>query len=208
MKPDSFSTDTGYSYLALGDSYTIGEGVGEQERFPYLAAKMLREQGMAIKKPKYIAQTGWSTIALQQAITKEEPLGKWDLTTLLIGVNDQYQHLDTAGYRKRFTELLEKAIGLTDNSAERVFVLSIPDYSMTPFVKAGQETISVEIDAFNKINREITLAHGVAYVDITALTREVKDDPSLLANDGLHYSSKEHQKWAEKLVPFVRSAFE
>jgi lysophospholipase L1-like esterase len=205
MEQNAFSQDIGYTYLALGDSYTIGEGVDEQERFPHLAATLLREQGIAIKPPRYIAQTGWSTIALQQAIKNAEPLETWGLVTLLIGVNDQYQHLDMAGYQKRFTELLEKAITLANNRKERIYVLSIPDYSVTPFVKTGKEIISKEIEKFNKINKEITLAYGVAYIDITSLTKEAASDASLLASDGLHYSGKEHKKWAEKLLPYIKA---
>lgn len=203
------SSDTVYSYLALGDSYTIGQNVSEQERFPYLTANLLKTQGIAVKTPGYIAQTGWSTAALQEAIKHAEPLGNYDFVTLLIGVNDQYQHLDTAGYRKRFTELLQRSIALVDNHIERVFVLSIPDYSATPFVAGSQkESVSKEIDLFNAINKEITLRYKIAYIDITPLTKEVIHDASLLAQDGLHYSAKEHMKWAEKLVPVIKAVLQ
>jgi lysophospholipase L1-like esterase len=124
--------------------------------------------------------------------------------TLLIGVNDQYQHLDTTGYRTRFTQLLIKSISLANNKPERVFVLSIPDYSATPFVApADKERVRREVEAFNAINKEITLQHNVSYTNITDLTREASVNPYLLAGDGLHYSGIEHSQWAEKLVPLI-----
>lgn len=209
MNPDLplSSSDSGYSYLALGDSYTIGQSVGEEERFPYLTVKLLDREGITVKAPRYIAQTGWSTVALQEAIKNAEPLGNFDIVTLLIGVNDQYQHLDTAGYRIRFTQLLNKAVSLAGDRPQRVFVLSIPDYSATPYVAPSEKSlVSQEIDAFNSINKEITLQHKITYIDITPLTRQAAIDKDLLANDGLHYAAKEHLQWAEKLVPFIKSA--
>lgn len=212
-KKDELSTmpetanDTGYKYLALGDSYTIGQSVAETERFPYLTVSLLRGQGFKVSNPTYVAQTGWSTIALQSAIQHAAPLGKYDFVTLLIGVNDQYQHLDTAGYRTRFAQLLDKAIALAGGNKKRVFVLSIPDYSATPFVAASQKAaVKQEIDAFNSINKQITVQQGIVYTDITPLTREAAADNSLLANDGLHYSAKEHARWAEKLLPAIKEA--
>jgi len=196
-----------YSYLALGDSYTIGHGVAEKERFPFLVTELLRQEKLVASNLKYIAQTGWSTIALQNAIEAAEPLGNFDVVTLLIGVNDQYQHLDTAGYRTRFTQLLAKSIALAKNNPKRVFVLSIPDYSSTPFVApAAKEKVRQEIDAFNAINKEISLRYNVGYTDITGLSREAATNPSLLTNDGLHYSTIEHLKWAEKLAPLISIA--
>lgn len=190
-------------YLALGDSYTIGQSVAETERFPYLTAANLRTTGVSIADPDYIATTGWTTQNLLNAINQQS-VGTYDIVSLLIGVNDQYQHLDTAGYRNRFTLLLDKAIALAGNSSNHVFVLSIPDYSATPFVAAESKAyVHTEIDAFNAINKEITLRRNIAYIDITPLTREVATDKTLLASDGLHYSGKEHQKWADALAPVI-----
>jgi lysophospholipase L1-like esterase len=201
------NTNRNYSYLALGDSYTIGQSVAEKERFPYLLAELLARQGVVVNNLKYIAQTGWSTIALQNAIANAEPLENFDIVTLLIGVNDQYQHLDTAGYRIRFTQLLNKAVSLAKNDPKHVFVLSIPDYSATPFVgTTDKERVRKEVDAFNTINKEITLQYKISYTDITSLSREVATNPSLLANDNLHYSATEHLKWAEVLLPSITSA--
>lgn len=191
-------------YLALGDSYTIGQSVSEADRFPFRTTALLRAQNIAIADPEYIATTGWTTEDLLTAIQKKEPLGTYDVVTLLIGVNDQYQQLDTAGYRHRFRQLLDKAIALAGNRINRVFVLSIPDYSATPFVVAESKArVHSQIDGFNAINKEITLTRNVAYIDITPLTREVAMDKTLLASDGLHYSGKEHKKWAELLAPVI-----
>jgi lysophospholipase L1-like esterase len=202
------NTARNYSYLALGDSYTIGQSVSEKERFPYLLTELLARQGLVVNNLRYIAQTGWSTIALQNAIANAEPLENFDIVTLLIGVNDQYQHLDTVGYRIRFTQLLNKAVSVAKNNPKHVFVLSIPDYSATPFVGApDKERVRKEIDVFNAINKEITLQYNISYTDITTLSREAATNSSLLANDGLHYSGIGHMKWAEMLTPSIISAF-
>jgi lysophospholipase L1-like esterase len=193
------------TYLALGDSYTIGQGVQPNERFPYLTALALRTGGINVSEPRYIATTGWTTMNLQDAIIAQNPPSTFDIVTLLIGVNDQYQRRDTAEYRIRFTQLLNKAIMLAANRPNRVFVLSIPDYSATPFVPANdKERVSREITWFNMINKQVTLQNNIAYVDITPLTKDAANDPTLLASDGLHYSAKEHQKWADLLVPLVK----
>ena len=196
------------SYLALGDSYTIGESVTEKERFPYLVTQLLNQHGIVVNNLQYIAETGWSTLALQSAIEAAEPPDSFDIVSLLIGVNDQYQGLETEGYRMRFTQLLIKAISLAKNNPKHVFVLSIPDYSATPFVsELDKERVRKEIDAFNAINKKITLKYNVSYIDITSLSKEVATNPALLANDGLHYSVEEHHKWAEKLVQIIIPAF-
>jgi lysophospholipase L1-like esterase len=205
---DTASNFPNISYLALGDSYTIGESVTEKERFPYLVTQLLNQHGIVINNLQYIAETGWSTLALQSAIEAAEPPGSFDIVSLLIGVNDQYQGLDIAGYRMRFTQLLIKAISLAKNNPKHVFVLSIPDYSATPFVsELDKKRVKKEIDAFNAINKEITLQYNISYTDITGLSREAATNPALLANDGLHYSAEEHYKWAEKLVQTIIPAF-
>ena len=192
-------------YLALGDSYTIGQNVQTTERFPYLLAKSLRQQNIGIDDPQYIAATGWTTANLQNAIISQNPSGNFDLVTLLIGVNDQYQHRDTADYRIRFTQLIEKSIMLAGNRKERVFVLSIPDYSATPFVSADDKSrVKAEINWFNAINKQITQQYNIVYADITPLTREAANDLTLLTNDNLHYSAKEYQQWADFLLPLVK----
>ncbi len=198
-----------FTYLALGDSYTIGQSVQPNERYPFLTVQELRSENVNIDGPQYIATTGWTTQDLENSIGTQKPSNNYDIVTLLIGVNDQYQHLDTAGYRKRFNDLLNKAVELAKNRYTHVVVLSIPDYSATPFVDSAQKmTVRNEIDVFNAINREITMSKNVSYIDITQLSREVSVDPSLLASDNLHYSAREYQKWAELLVPVIKKALD
>lgn len=197
--------DSMRSYLALGDSYTIGQSVSEMERFPMQTALVLKQQGMKMSNPVYIAQTGWTTTNLQQAIQGQN-LSMFDVVTLLIGVNDQYQRVDTNTYAIRFTQLLEKAIQLANAKNTNVFVLSIPDYSVTPFVApVDKSRISAAIDWFNTINKRITLSYNVSYTDITASTRQAATNPSLIATDNLHPSGSEYRKWAEMLAPKMKS---
>jgi lysophospholipase L1-like esterase len=207
-RPDTIPTSATTSdrtYLALGDSYTIGQSVTEQERFPALAVSLLKQQGIKMANPVYIAQTGWTSFNLQQAITSQNPSPSFDVVSLLIGVNDQYQRLDTAGYAVRFTQLLEKAIHLAKGKKSNVFVLSIPDYSVTPFVSTSdKQRVSAEIDWFNSINKRITTTYGVSYTDITPSTRGASTNPSLLASDNLHPSGLEYIKWAEMLAPKMK----
>lgn len=194
------------SYLALGDSYTIGESAGSQDRFPAQTASLLRSHGVSIQDPQYIARTGWTTVDLQNAINQTTLKPKYEVVSLLIGVNDQYQGLDTAGYRVRFTQLLQKSIQLAVAGASHVFVLSIPDYSVTPF-GGGSAKTRTEIDAFNAINKQVTLAYQVAYIDITPISREAANDQSLTANDGLHPSGKQYGRWAALLEAKMLGVF-
>ena len=190
------------SYLALGDSYTIGQSVAANERFPAQTVSLLKQQGININNPVYIAQTGWTTANLQATIASQNPPATFDVVSLLIGVNDQYQGMDTSGYALRFTQLLEKAIQLAGGKKSNVFVLSIPDYSATPFVAAvNKSKVSMEIDWFNAINKRITATYNVSYTDITPSTREALTNAALVANDNLHPSGLEYKKWAEMLAP-------
>jgi lysophospholipase L1-like esterase len=194
------------SYLALGDSYTIGQGVTSTERFPAQTATWLQQRGIIINALTYIATTGWTTTNLQNAIKTQNP-GLHDVVTLLIGVNDQYQTRDTTGYRQRFTALLIKSIELARGKKENVLVLSIPDYSVTPFA-SGSDTARIrkEIDWFNAINKSVTLGYNITYLDITTSTREARTNPALIATDGLHPSALEYKKWAERLGPILEAA--
>lgn len=197
--------DTAKTYLALGDSYTIGQSVTESERFPAQTVSILKQQGINIANPEYIAQTGWTTANLQQAIASRNPSAS-DIVSLLIGVNDQYQRLDTAGYALRFTQLLEKSIELAKGKRSNVFVLSIPDYSVTPFVPASDKArVRMEIDWFNSINRRITISYGVSYIDVTPSSREAATNPNLIAGDNLHPSGLQYGKWAELLAPAIKT---
>jgi lysophospholipase L1-like esterase len=191
------------TWLALGDSYTIGQSVTEAERFAAQTANMLRQNGINISTPTYIATTGWTTNNLDAAIAQQNPINH-TVVSLLIGVNDQYQRHDTTGYRQRFTSLLEKAIVLANNKKENVFVLSIPDYSVTPFA-AGNDTAQIrkEIDWFNAINKAVTINYNCPYVDITPSTREGLYNRSLISGDGLHPSGLGYKRWADLLAPIM-----
>lgn len=194
------------SYLALGDSYTIGQGVAATERFPAQTAAWLQQKGIAISALTYIATTGWTTTNLQNAVNIQAPLPH-DVVTLLIGVNDQYQTRDTTGYRQRFTTLLLKSIELARGKKENVVVLFIPDYSVTPFASSNDTArIRTEIDWFNAINKNVTLSYNINYLDITPSTREAKTNPALIAADRLHPSGLEYKKWAERLGPLLEAA--
>ncbi len=197
------------TYLALGDSYTIGQSVEANERFPAQTVALLKQQGINIADPVYIAQTGWTTGNLQNAIATQNPPATYDVVSLLIGVNDQYQRMDTGGYATRFTQLLEKAIQLAKGKRTNVFVLSIPDYSVTPFVPASDKMrVRTEIDWFNAINQRITTNYGISYTDITTSSREGETNAALIARDGLHPSGLEYKKWAELLAPKIKAALQ
>jgi len=190
------------TYLALGDSYTIGESVAPSESFPYQFAEQLKWKGLNVANPKIIAKTGWTTDELQAAIKAEDLTQTFDIVTLLIGVNNQYRGGSPVTYRKEFKELLHTAIGFAGGNKKRVFVLSIPDWGVTPFgLSSGKstKTIADEVDGFNAINKEETLAMGVNYTDITPNSRKAVNDLSLVAKDGLHYSGKMHSQWAMSL---------
>ncbi len=187
-------------YLALGDSYTIGQSVPVEDRFPHQTVARLKQSGRNVAEPEYIATTGWTTDNLLSAINSVNKPKNYDIVSLLIGVNNQYQGRDTVEYKLQFTLCLQEAIAHAANRKDRVFVLSIPDYGVTPFGKQmNPQKIAKEIDAFNHINATISAAYGVNYTEITKGSRYASSDPTLIASDGLHPSGKEYRKWAEKL---------
>lgn len=200
------SVDT-LTYLALGDSYTIGESVSEDERFPVQLSNGLTAAGIKIKIPRIIARTGWTTDELKKAIIEANipATTSYDVVTLLIGVNNQYRGRSVEAYKPEFAELLNIAIQFAGGKKERVFVVSIPDYAYTPFGK-GNSTISQKIDAFNATNQAITNSRGVTYINITPISREGLKDPSLVASDGLHPSGKQYSRWIQLLLnPVLKS---
>lgn len=190
-------------YLALGDSYTIGESVLENERWPNQLSAMLTEKNIQTDVT-IIARTGWTTEELSQGIQANPLSGTYDLVSLLIGVNNQYRGNGVDEYREQFRFLLIKSIEFAGSEANHVIVLSIPDWGVTPFA-AGRniEQIAKEIDIFNSINREETESLGAHYVDITPISRQVEGDSSLIAFDGLHPSGKMYKLWVEKAYPMV-----
>ncbi len=204
---DSSANATKY-YLALGDSYTIGQSVNSVERFPEVAVDKLNALSFNFNRPEIIARTGWTTGNLINAIAATPPLrSSYDIVSLLIGVNNQYQSLSQDQYRTEFITLLNDAVKLAGNRPERVFVLSIPDYSVTPFATGSNKAlIAAEIDSFNKINLSASQSGGVHYLNITSLTRQAATDATLIATDGLHPSGKEYARWVEELVPLIKPA--
>ncbi|MBS1599233.1 MAG: SGNH/GDSL hydrolase family protein [Bacteroidetes bacterium] len=196
------------TYLALGDSYTIGESVPLADRYPIQTVKMLEAERIHFSEPKIIATTGWTTNDLLSAMNRTTFADQYDVVSLLIGVNNQYQGRSKSEYENEFATLLEKAIRLAGNRPDHVVVLSIPDYSVTPFARNSDTAlISSEIDAFNAINKKISDNHRVHYISVTEESRKALTNPSLIAEDGLHFSGKEYEIWAEKLAKIINTIF-
>jgi lysophospholipase L1-like esterase len=195
--------------LALGDSYTIGEAVDEQERWPVRLAAMLRARGMSAADPVIVAKTGWTTDELSLGIDAASPSGTFDVVTLLIGVNNQYRGRPLAEYREQFRVLLDRAVAFADGRSDHVVVLSIPDWGVTPFASGRDRAqIAADIDAFNAVNLDEAVSRGSRYVDVTPVSRNAGLDPSLLATDGLHPSGAMYSAWADLALPAVLSALE
>lgn len=198
--------NTIYRYLALGDSYTIGEGVAERESFPHQLLDFLRGE-VDFFPPTIIAKTGWTTAELMQGIdTAELPCSKFDWVTLLIGVNNQYRNQSVDQYAGEFEQLLERAIQFADNKPQRVVVLSIPDWGVTPFAREGGRDLALiaeEIDRFNQVNLDISCQKKVHYLDITSRYREVGGLEGYFVEDRLHPSAKIYSHWAERIGELV-----
>jgi lysophospholipase L1-like esterase len=204
---NSASNVDSFYYLALGDSYTIGESVAVNERYPVQLRDRLFPDS-TVEQVRIIARTGWTTRNLAFALDTTTDLREsYNLVSLLIGVNDQYQGRRLFNYRADFRSLLERAIELAGNNPGRVFVVSIPDYAYTPF-GAGNIAISQEIDAFNAANAAITEEYGVQYFDITPISRDGLNEPELVASDGLHPSGEQYRRWVELMVGDVRQMLE
>lgn len=199
----------GARYLALGDSYTIGEGVQAADRWPVQLAHALRAQGLALEDPQLIATTGWTTDELAAGIAEAAPQGPFALVSLLIGVNNQYRGRPLDEYRVQFGQLLEQAIGFAGGAAGHVLVLSIPDWGVTPFATSQRRDaarIADEIDRFNAVAREACQARGVAFIDITPVSREHGADARMLVEDGLHPSAAMYAHWTARALPAARQA--
>jgi lysophospholipase L1-like esterase len=193
------------TYLALGDSYTIGEAVSEPERWAVQLRDLLVQDGHSIPLPRIIAQTGWTTAELSEAIQKEKITDSYHLVSLLIGVNNQYRGQSVDVYQQEFRKLLEMAIGFACNIPHRVLVLSIPDWGLTPFAQdRDQKKISREIDLFNAVAEKEAGALNAHFLDITPISRAAAFHPELLAADHLHYSGIMYHKWALLALPVAK----
>ncbi len=189
-----------HSYLALGDSYTIGEAVPVYDNFPYQAVQLLRKQGFHFHAPEIVAKTGWTTFELAEHLLHTNLNEHYDFVTLLIGVNNQYRGLSLEEYISDFEFLLKKALHFASGKQERVVVVSIPDWGTTPFAADRDcNKIALEIDQFNKAKEELCKQYEITFIDITTDQRK-DDDESFIASDKLHPSGKEYAKWAEKVV--------
>lgn len=196
-------------FLALGDSYTIGEGVTSHERWPDQLARRLRAQRIDVAEPVVLARTGWTTGELAAAMDVQVFEPPYALVTLLIGVNDQYRGGNVADYADGFAVLLGRALALAGSEPARVVVLSIPDWGVTRFARAGSHDalqVATAIDAFNVAASTRTHAAGAAFVDVTALSREAGDGEAMLVADGLHPSAAQYALWADAALPACRRA--
>lgn len=190
--------------LALGASYTIGEGVQESERWPHQFMDALISRGVTGQDPDYIARTGWTTGNLLYGIENNLDRGKYyNLVSILIGVNNQYQGLSIDIYEPDLKEIIDIAIGTVQGDRSKVFILSIPDYAYTPFGR-GNASISEQIDSYNRIKQRVAIDYGIVYIDITEISREGLNDPSLVASDGLHPSELQYEKWVETISRYLQ----
>lgn len=193
-------------FLAIGDSYTIGEAVQPEERWGHQLSAMMRKSGIPIQNPEIIAKTGWTTDELKKAIEEYRPKPPYDLVSLLIGVNNQYRGYAQDVYREEFSGLLKQAIALAGGRASRVIVLSIPDWGVTPFAEGRDRgKIAQEIDAFNAINQSLSEAAGVHYVNITPHSRE--HGHTMVASDGLHPSGDLYTYWSRAAFEAIQSLY-
>jgi lysophospholipase L1-like esterase len=190
--------DSHYTFLALGDSYTIGEAVTETERWPMQLKVLLNNKGLVLNEIDIIAKTGWTTDELIIAIDDSQHLKRnYNYVSLLVGVNNQYRGYPLDNYEKEFSQLLKTAIAYADNVSDNVIVLSIPDWGVMPFAEGrDRKKIAKEIDDFNTVNKSLAMQENVKYVDITPISRLASDDKSLTASDGLHPSGAMYKLWA------------
>ncbi len=194
-------------YLALGDSYTIGESVAEQDRFPVQLVDTLRAHGLEVDDPEIIATTGWTTDELAAGIEEANIAGSYDLVTLLIGVNNQYRGRSVENFREEYVELLEQAIGFAGGHPEKVVVISIPDWGVTPFAEGrDREQIAQEIDAYNAAKMEETREQGISFINVTPISRQAAEQPELIAEDGLHPSGAMYELWVDLMFNEAKAA--
>lgn len=204
--PMTNQPNTAKTFLALGDSYTIGQNVASNDNFPNQTVQLLKASGFDFKPAEIVATTGWTTDELQNNINNHTFTPPYDIVTLLIGVNNQYRGRPVDTYKPEFENLLKQAIQFAGGKANHVFVLSIPDWGVTPFANGRDRAqIAREIDDYNAANKNISETYKVNYIDITPWTREAANDLSLVASDGLHPSAKEYKRWSEKLAEKIKT---
>lgn len=200
------SQELSKTYIAIGDSYTIGESVPEKEQWPRQLVTQLAMRGIAIKAPTIIAKTGWTTDELYAGIQQASLLASYDYVSLLIGVNNQYRGRSIEDFKPEIERLLKEAIRLSGNQSKNIFVLSIPDWGVTPFAEGqNREQIAQEIDQYNSAIKEACSRFNIAYFDITPISRRAISETELIAGDGLHPSGKMYQEWVGTLLPFFTS---
>lgn len=195
-----------FRFLALGDSYTIGESVDESQRWPVQLVAAMRNAGVDVGVPTIIAQTGWTAANLSTALDQANPQGPFDVVGLLIGVNNQYQGRSEDEYRIQLVQLLQRSIDLAADKPSHVIVLSIPDWGTTPYAKrmgANGAEVAAAIDRYNAVAKSEAAKVGAAYVDITTVTRS---HPELLAGDGLHPSGEMYAEWVKQALPAALGA--
>ena len=199
----------GKKYLALGDSYTIGEANFAEDKFPELLVERLRDDTIEMADPRVIAQTGWTTTKLSEAIEAAMIIDTFDLVSLLIGVNNQFTGLSLDDYEVAFEELLLQSIAFAGGDKDKVVVLSIPDYAYTEFGQMRDpDLISEEIDQFNAAKKTITENYAVLYIDITPISRMGLGDPSLVSDDNLHPSAEMYKLWVDLMYEDVKEKLE
>ncbi|WP_017729930.1 SGNH/GDSL hydrolase family protein [Nafulsella turpanensis] len=192
------------TFLALGDSYTIGEAVSEEGRWPVQLVNRLRQEEIAIAEPEIIATTGWTTDELQTAIDEEKPAADYDLVSLLIGVNNQYRGYSFDAFRKEFEQLLQQAIQFSGNRPAHVLVVAIPDYSVTPFAaEKDKQEIAEELKQYNQYKQQLAEKYGVPFFNIFPDSQLAAQDVTLIAEDGLHPSASMYSLWVNRIAPYV-----
>lgn len=200
---------TPIKYLALGDSYTIGESVPESMRWPVQLTDSLSESGIEVADLKIIARTGWTTAELQEGISRAQLSPPYDFVSLLIGVNNQYRGYDIEIYKTEFRELLEQSIQFAGGDSSKVFVVSIPNYGVTPFGQSrGENRIRKELLEYDAIARQIASEYEIPFINITPISEEAKTDMSLIAEDELHPSGNMYSLWVHEMLPTVHSILE
>ena len=191
------------SYLALGDSYTVGESISKKHTWPKQLVDSLKKRNIFLSEPRIIAKTGWTTDELKKAINDSSLNYPYDWVSLLIGVNNQYRGRDLDEFKLQFESLLFEAIAFSGNRKERVFVVSIPDWGSMPFAKDREPNkIAIEIDNFNQIIYEVCAFENIKFIDITPISRNIYSNPNWIAKDSLHPSKEQYSKWVEKMIPY------